>query len=222
MSSKREKWERQANTAGSHTSHKLLFCSCCARKKTWRTQHLSIAMHYFCCGMVTLLSSIFVSRITAFTPSSSRHFIAHHRPKLSQAFMSAQPSVGDGLTNTTHTSTDDEPKVPLYLAEGMFSVEKPSNWTSSDVVSYLRGTWKKLLLYLDTHYSCWLEPYYSMISQVHSHTTESSLSCDRQRFSNPDFYIVFSFVSGILERVSIGEYFVCDACYAGFGILYSV
>ena len=49
-----------------------------------------------------------------------------------------QHTVSDGATNTTNTSSD-EPKVPLYLAEGIFSVEKPSNWTSSDVVSYIRG-----------------------------------------------------------------------------------
>ena len=30
-------------------------------------------------------------------------------------------------------------KQPLYLAEGIFSVEKPKDWTSNDVVSYIRG-----------------------------------------------------------------------------------
>ena len=31
------------------------------------------------------------------------------------------------------------PTPPLYRSEGLFSVAKPSGWTSNDVVSYLRG-----------------------------------------------------------------------------------
>jgi hypothetical protein len=33
----------------------------------------------------------------------------------------------------------EQPEVPLCLQEGLMSVIKPVNWTSSDVVSYLRG-----------------------------------------------------------------------------------
>ena len=31
------------------------------------------------------------------------------------------------------------PSVPLYRAEGLFAVNKPLDWTSSNVVSYIRG-----------------------------------------------------------------------------------
>lgn len=47
------------------------------------------------------------------------------------------------LKSTPEESTESpvEPAepVPLLLAEGLFSVAKPLDWTSSDVVSYVRG-----------------------------------------------------------------------------------
>lgn len=40
--------------------------------------------------------------------------------------------------NKPDTQTTEMP-VSLYRSEGIFAVEKPLNWTSSDVVSYIRG-----------------------------------------------------------------------------------
>lgn len=37
------------------------------------------------------------------------------------------------------SSSDNIVEPPLLLAEGLFTVNKPLNWTSSDVVSYIRG-----------------------------------------------------------------------------------
>lgn len=43
---------------------------------------------------------------------------------------------GAATENATDTSP---PPVPLYRSEGLLAVAKPLNWTSNDVVSYLRG-----------------------------------------------------------------------------------
>jgi hypothetical protein len=51
-------------------------------------------------------------------------------------------SVGDDdLAAPTDQTEDVEVpvEVPLYLGQGLFAVEKPLDWTSSDVVSYIRG-----------------------------------------------------------------------------------
>jgi hypothetical protein len=49
-------------------------------------------------------------------------------------------SVGDDdLAAPTETVQTEEVEVPLYLCQGLFAVEKPLDWTSSDVVSYIRG-----------------------------------------------------------------------------------
>lgn len=51
--------------------------------------------------------------------------------------MSTQSSA---LKSTEVSSSDDNVElVPLYRAEGVFAVNKPVDWTSSDVVSYIRG-----------------------------------------------------------------------------------
>jgi tRNA pseudouridine55 synthase len=53
-------------------------------------------------------------------------------------------------TNTTSTTSNgkisnanvvggDDVDVPLYQAQGIFAVHKPINWTSQDVVAYIRG-----------------------------------------------------------------------------------
>jgi hypothetical protein len=49
------------------------------------------------------------------------------------------------LTTLKSSTTDEasdhstEEQVPLYQSQGLFSVDKPLDWTSSDVVSYIRG-----------------------------------------------------------------------------------
>lgn len=50
----------------------------------------------------------------------------------------AAPSNGSNSTNNT-AKIDDENSIPLYHAEGLFAVHKPLNWTSQDMVGYIRG-----------------------------------------------------------------------------------
>jgi tRNA pseudouridine55 synthase len=52
---------------------------------------------------------------------------------------------GTRLLTTAEESADKEAvfetqkPIPLCLSEGLFAVEKPLEWTSQDVVSYIRG-----------------------------------------------------------------------------------
>ena len=43
------------------------------------------------------------------------------------------------LASTILDPSEKGTVVPLYRSEGLFAVEKPLNWTSQDVVSYIRG-----------------------------------------------------------------------------------
>jgi tRNA pseudouridine55 synthase len=52
----------------------------------------------------------------------------------SQQYQTNSTSLNQPLINST--SAIDE--IPLYLAEGLLAVHKPLNWTSQDVVSYIR------------------------------------------------------------------------------------
>lgn len=40
---------------------------------------------------------------------------------------------------SSNVTAEFKPAIPLYLSEGLFAVRKPLEWTSSDVVSYIRG-----------------------------------------------------------------------------------
>lgn len=53
----------------------------------------------------------------------------------------AAPPVTDNVATSSELDDQQEPQqqVPLCLQEGLFGVIKPVNWTSSDVVSYIRG-----------------------------------------------------------------------------------
>lgn len=44
-----------------------------------------------------------------------------------------------GSSNINTDSKKDMPPVSLYRSEGIFCVNKPLDWTSNDVVSYIRG-----------------------------------------------------------------------------------
>lgn len=48
-----------------------------------------------------------------------------------------QFSSADDVVTSSKSSSDDE--IPLYKCQGLLAVEKPLDWTSSDVVSYIRG-----------------------------------------------------------------------------------
>ena len=41
--------------------------------------------------------------------------------------------------DSSRSSANKDDQVPLYRSEGIFSVIKPAEWTSNDVVSYIRG-----------------------------------------------------------------------------------
>jgi tRNA pseudouridine55 synthase len=55
----------------------------------------------------------------------------------SQHDLSIQNSPTSTQGSSTNTTTEEI--VPLYRAQGLLAVHKPFNWTSQDVVSYLRG-----------------------------------------------------------------------------------
>lgn len=57
----------------------------------------------------------------------------------SRLFETAASSDTNANKDTASASQQREQPVPLYRSQGIFSVEKPLNWTSNDVVSYIRG-----------------------------------------------------------------------------------
>ena len=69
------------------------------------------------------------------TPKDSSHPLTiYHRQfsRLRRLFVA-----GDD-TKPSAQSTSEQ-NVPLYRSEGLFAVDKPLDWTSNDVVSYIRG-----------------------------------------------------------------------------------
>lgn len=62
-----------------------------------------------------------------FTLARGRHRFSQYTRRLS--------AVDDDTATTSASSVD----VPIYRCEGLFAVNKPLCWTSSDVVSYIRG-----------------------------------------------------------------------------------
>eukprot|EP00977_Amphora_coffeiformis_P015603 scaffold4587_cov182-Amphora_coffeaeformis.AAC.9 len=67
--------------------------------------------------------------------SISTQPLLHSRPfsiKKSALFSTASNKTADG-------ANVEEERPPLYLAEGLFAVDKPANWTSQDVVAFIRG-----------------------------------------------------------------------------------
>lgn len=55
----------------------------------------------------------------------------------SRLFGTETPADSDKTTQTT--TEEQQGPVSLYRSQGIFAVEKPLNWTSNDVVSYIRG-----------------------------------------------------------------------------------
>lgn len=56
---------------------------------------------------------------------------------MSTEFSSAEPSPKRQKVDETQKEKKED--VPLYLSEGIFAVNKPLEWSSNDVVSYIRG-----------------------------------------------------------------------------------
>jgi tRNA pseudouridine55 synthase len=71
----------------------------------------------------------------SFLASSSRRLLSTTNESTSTP---QEPTIST-TNESTSTSTPQELKVPIHLAEGLFSVYKPLDWTSSNVVSYIRG-----------------------------------------------------------------------------------
>lgn len=92
-----------------------------------------------------VLAVLLERSVTCFKPgytsrgALSRCRYAHHQAS-SIRKSTEESSTSDDITN--HNNNEDVvtvPPVPLYRAEGLFAVHKPLDWTSSNVVSYIRG-----------------------------------------------------------------------------------
>jgi tRNA U55 pseudouridine synthase TruB len=66
---------------------------------------------------------------------SQRRFGGHLFPPSSEFRRTAVSE----STMVRDQSMSEQPLPPLLLAEGLLAVTKPLNWTSNDVVSYIRG-----------------------------------------------------------------------------------
>eukprot|EP00543_Licmophora_paradoxa_P003735 CAMPEP_0202456464 /NCGR_PEP_ID=MMETSP1360-20130828/13707_1 /ASSEMBLY_ACC=CAM_ASM_000848 /TAXON_ID=515479 /ORGANISM="Licmophora paradoxa, Strain CCMP2313" /LENGTH=336 /DNA_ID=CAMNT_0049076269 /DNA_START=29 /DNA_END=1039 /DNA_ORIENTATION=+ len=77
----------------------------------------------------------------AFVASCSSHR-PHIQTKTTSSSSSLFSTIDSPPSDKTEQTTPSPPKsddVPLYQAEGIFAVNKPLNWTSNNVVSYIRG-----------------------------------------------------------------------------------
>ena len=64
--------------------------------------------------------------------SSTASSTSHHQP-------ADQNRPTSSTKNKSNNSNNPSPVAPLYRSEGIFAVDKPVEWTSHDVVAYLRG-----------------------------------------------------------------------------------
>lgn len=82
----------------------------------------------------------FCRQAQGFRPQGSS-FRLPTRCTAGQLLVQSRPMTSLKSTPEESTESPVEPAepVPLLLAEGLFSVAKPLDWTSSDVVSYVRG-----------------------------------------------------------------------------------
>jgi hypothetical protein len=93
------------------------------------------------------------AHVDAFAPrmgTAWRHSIVHphtvvlpvvaSRQLSTQCFAStAAADNSPSSSNSSSIQQPDEEKIPICLSEGIFAVYKPLDWTSNDVVSYIRG-----------------------------------------------------------------------------------
>ena len=126
-----KKYTKETNTASR-------FCTGNAfLKKAMRVEYRSIALIM----MVTVLVSISKS----FRPTAFYRRTGLIIPRWSQRDLGTRThnycSTSTSLFSTPArtTGSSDHKQVPLYKSEGIFAVNKPIDWTSSDVVSYIRG-----------------------------------------------------------------------------------
>lgn len=62
-----------------------------------------------------------------------------YRSRVKHIFRSTEFSTGETSNEKSPVTTEAAEKETLYRAQGLFAVVKPLEWTSQDVVSYLRG-----------------------------------------------------------------------------------
>jgi tRNA pseudouridine55 synthase len=89
------------------------------------------------CIIHILLVIIMISNIVGATRSYATAFSMQRSCALKKQKVILSSLAAD-TQNNVERSTEDEQVVPLYLAEGLFAVYKPLEWTSNDVVGYIR------------------------------------------------------------------------------------
>lgn len=92
--------------------------------------------------MVTVLSVRF-ARVATFQPGRQLERM-WQRACLNHGFLQHDLRVACRLSSFSDdgdsvVGLEAERDIPLLLAEGLFAVAKPLEWTSNDVVSYIRG-----------------------------------------------------------------------------------
>ena len=93
-----------------------------------------------------IIGSIWGSTSNAFLRSNCSPFLRHSAAPIQKAarFCNSRiilHSAIEGETSAPTSNVPSEPSwdIPVHLSEGLFAVEKPLNWTSSDVVTNIRG-----------------------------------------------------------------------------------
>lgn len=92
-------------------------------------------------------SSRYLEAFAATTTSTTRSTCRLFSTPASTTLPAPNATFVDDSTNnsgahapaTKTIATTEEPRAPLYLAEGLFAVDKPVDWTSQDVVACIRG-----------------------------------------------------------------------------------
>ncbi|GKY97568.1 hypothetical protein MPSEU_000715000 [Mayamaea pseudoterrestris] len=84
-------------------------------------------------GLATTTPSLFTRRAQTFLTLASRRRSLH---RFSTTVSDNDATIG--AASTIETDPNEAVDAPLYLEQGLFCVYKPCDWTSSNVVSYLR------------------------------------------------------------------------------------
>jgi len=72
-------------------------------------------------------------------PCNNRQFGTTHRFAVNNDEAAGENNIAQPSKEETSAIEDDTPLPEVYLSQGLFAVEKPLEWTSQDVVSYIRG-----------------------------------------------------------------------------------
>jgi hypothetical protein len=121
----------------------------CVLKVNAFTKAFRVAMFILLMAMSVRLGFLEVPSASAFLvlhPSSRRCTVTSYSYAYGGKYlMKRKLENGTRLLATAEESASKKPivkteePVPLCLSEGLFAVEKPLEWTSQDVVSYIRG-----------------------------------------------------------------------------------